>query len=90
MTALLGIDPGFAAPCLARVELVGAGERVAELGVVRRAKSDRKRRVRASDGNVRRVLILVLLAPRMRTSIKLEGRDADLVKPGDLHHRRDR
>ncbi len=58
MTALLGIDPGFASLGLARVELVGAGERVARLGVVRTAKSDRKRGVLASDDNVRRIVEL--------------------------------
>lgn len=58
MTALLGIDPGFASLGLARVELVGDGEHVAELGVVRTRKSDRKRGVRASDDNVRRIVEL--------------------------------
>lgn len=58
VVTLLGIDPGFAALGLAQVELVGSGERVAELGVVRTAKSNRKRGIRASDDNVRRIIEL--------------------------------
>lgn len=51
---LLGIDPGFAALGLARVELLAAGERVLNLAVIRTEASAQKREVRASDDNLRR------------------------------------
>ena len=67
MPTLLGIDPGFAALGLARVELVRDGERVAEFGVVRTSKSDRKRAVLASDDNVRRIVELAQAVERWIT-----------------------
>lgn len=60
MTAplLLGIDPGFAALGLAHVALVGAGEDLVKLGLIRTAASPKKRSVRAADDNVRRTMEL--------------------------------
>lgn len=53
---LLGIDPGFATMGLARVELAKGHERIDALGVVRTVKSVKKRAVRASDDNLRRIV----------------------------------
>jgi Holliday junction resolvasome RuvABC endonuclease subunit len=63
---VLGIDPGLSALGYAVVDL--SGDRVVDLGVVRTQKSDKKRRVLASDDNLRRArevdaaLLGVLLA----------------------------
>lgn len=52
---LLGIDPGFAAMGWAAVELCKDTETVHSMGVIRTEKSDKKRKVRASEDNVRRM-----------------------------------
>lgn len=51
---VLGIDPGFASIGFALVEILPEGERVVEVRVVHTDKSDKKRKVRASDDNLRR------------------------------------
>lgn len=53
---LLGIDPGFATCGIALVALDKDGERVLRLEVVRTKKSPKKRDVRASEDNVRRII----------------------------------
>lgn len=58
MPIVLGIDHGLATLGLAVVELTASGEVVRSLEVVRTDKSDRKREVRASDDNVRRLVEL--------------------------------
>jgi crossover junction endodeoxyribonuclease RuvC len=55
MSKLLGIDPGFASLGWALVELLPETERVIQMGVIRTAKSTKKRSVRASDDNLRRI-----------------------------------
>lgn len=54
MKTILGIDPGFAKCGIAIVELMPDAERVISLFVACTSKSDKKRKVRASEDNVRR------------------------------------
>lgn len=50
----LGLDPGFASIGYAVVEIGRHSDRVVALGVIRTEKSDAKRKVLATDDNVRR------------------------------------
>jgi Holliday junction resolvasome RuvABC endonuclease subunit len=51
---VLGLDPGFASLGYALVRLLPDGEEVLALGVLRTEKSEKKRKVLASDDNLRR------------------------------------
>ena len=51
---VLGLDPGFASIGAAVFELSKTGEVVSEVSVFKTSKSDKKRKVRASDDNLRR------------------------------------
>jgi crossover junction endodeoxyribonuclease RuvC len=51
---LLGVDPGLANMGWSVVELAAWGEKLIEAGVLRTEPSDKKRKVLASDDNVRR------------------------------------
>lgn len=51
---LLGLDPGLANLGIAVVELVGGGDKLVHLDVMRTEKSAKKRDVLASDDNLRR------------------------------------
>lgn len=51
---VLGLDPGFASVGCCVMELTPHGERVVETLVFKTEKSDKKRKVRASDDNFRR------------------------------------
>ncbi|MDY0001408.1 MAG: crossover junction endodeoxyribonuclease RuvC [Polyangia bacterium] len=63
---ILGIDPGFAALGLARLEVNSLVERAEALAVVRTAKSARKAEVLATSDNARRLAELVdAIAPLM-------------------------
>jgi crossover junction endodeoxyribonuclease RuvC len=52
---LIGIDPGFSSLGLAEVTLLPNEEIVRRVAVVRTAKSEKKRGVRVSDDNIRRI-----------------------------------
>jgi len=66
-TVILGFDPGFAAFGVARVSLRPDGEDVLALDVIVTEKSDRKREVRATDDNLRRMADLTTELDRMLT-----------------------
>lgn len=59
MSLALGLDPGFACLGYAVVELTGTTISVKTLGIIRTEKSDKKRKVLASDDNLRRARELV-------------------------------
>jgi crossover junction endodeoxyribonuclease RuvC len=56
---VLGIDPSLCNTGIAAIALGGIGERIVELEVVRTSPSGKKRRIRGSDDDVRRVEAIV-------------------------------
>lgn len=68
MPHLLGLDPGFAALGVARLDLVGDGEHVEALAVIRTTPSTRKAAVLATEDNVRRILELAAALEQWVTS----------------------
>ncbi len=75
---LFGIDPGFAALGHATIALDRRGEEVIDIGVLRTAASDKKRKMLAADDNTRRGRELAralgaLMSPAPRSITRVGG-----------------